>query len=351
MKRIRLIMMAAALLCAACTGKESVSEPDLTVFLDAGEVFADEAVSFRMEGHADIISFWSGEEGNDYAWREEDRLYEGEGKMSFSTAFMNGQQWKNQASSDPDVRLVTLWWSDDFGGNYTPEGVAQAHWHDISPLFAYATARVDDARDLSVATPSGGVNLRDFLPAGKKGPFWFAFRYHLHPIVNPDTDSRSRAVISGFAINLVNEALRVNEPIVTHASAGWTFVNIGFNEQDAGDNDSHTVYLPESTTSYLYFNASTYNTAERWSWAVSQAWTPSYTINLGCDYSLGIKSFSESPMRSYTYTYTAPGDYDAVFESRNVSPDGQVVTKTQHLTVHVSSRGGAQIDTPDPKVW
>ena len=343
-RRFFVMIIAAVLLCGCTDGGGRITEPDLQVFLDTQEVFTDEAVTFRFEGNADIISFWSGEEGNDYAWRTEDRVYEGTAGLSFGTGFMNGQQWKNQASASSADKLVTLWWSDDFGGDYTAAGVAAAHWHDITGLFTFASTRVDDARNLATATPSGTVSIYDFLPAGAKGPFWFAFRYHLKPVVEAATDSRSRAVVSGFTINCVNEALHVNEPLVTNSTAGWTFVNTGYDENDAN-------YMPEASASYIYFNASTANTAERFSWAVSKAWTPSVDINLGCDYAVGIKSYSDSPMKGYTHTYTAPGDYDAVFECRNVSQDGQVLTTERHVTVHVSPRGGATIDNPDPKTW
>ena len=338
-RKILCYLAAAATLSGCFSPLDHVTDPELEVFLDAPSVYVDEPVNFRFEGSADIISFWSGEQGGDYAWRETDRIYSGEGKLSFGTAFMNGQQWKNQASADPDTKLLTLWWSDDFGGDYTPAGVAAAHWHDATALFTFASTRVDDARNLANATASGQVSLENLLPAGNKGPFWFAFRYHLKPIVDAATDSRSRAVVSGFAIKSVNEALHADEAVVTHSSAGWTFVNIGYTDADRD-------YMPENSASYIYFNASTANTAERWSWAVSKAYTPDFSINLGCDHAVGIKAFSDSPMKGYTYTYSEPGEYDAVFESRNVAADGTVRTKVQHVAVHVSARGGGSIDAP-----
>ena len=338
-RKILCYLAAAAALAGCSSGLDRVTDPELEVFLDAPAVYVDEPVNFRFEGNADIISFWSGEQGSDYAWRETDRIYSGAGKLSFGTAFMNGAQWKNQASADPDTKLLTFWWSDDFGGDYTPTGVANAHWHDATSLFTFASTRVDDARNLANATPSGSVPLENLLPAGNKGPFWFAFRYHLKPIVDAATDSRSRAVVSGFTVKSVNEALHADEAVVTHSSAGWSFVNIGYTDADAE-------YMPENSASYLYFNASTTNKDERWSWAVSKAYTPDFSINLGCDHAVGIKAFSDSPMKGYTYTYSEPGEYDVVFESRNIAADGTVRSKVQHVAVHVSARGGGSIDAP-----
>ena len=338
-RKILSYLVAVVALAACANPFDRVDNPEFEVFLDNATVYVDEPVNFRFQGNADIISFWSGEQGNDYTYRETDRVYAGTGSLSFGTAFMNGQQWKNQASTDVDTKLLTFWWSDDFNGNYSEEGIAAAHWHDATSLFTFASTRVDDARNLANATPSGSVPLSNILPAASEGPFWFAFRYHLKPIVDAATDSRSRAVVSGFAINSVNESLHVNEAVVTHTSAGWSIVNMGYTDADKD-------YMPENSASYLYFNASTSNTAERWSWAVSKAYKPDFNINLGCDYAVGIKAYSDSPMKGYTHTYSAPGDYDVVFESRNIASDGTVKNRIQHVMVHVSARGGGNIDAP-----
>ena len=341
-KSILLPLMALVFGCTAEKGEPGV--PGITVSAGRDAFYVDEPVEFRFEGEADIISFWSGENGNDYLWRNEERIYEGEGVMSFGTAFMNGAQWKHQLSDDSSEKLVTFWWSDDFDGDYTAAGVSRATWHDATSFFEFASTRVEDARLLSSATPSGEVKLSDIIPSSAASPVYFAFRYHLLPYVDAATDSRSRAVVSGFTVNCVNSSLHVKDPIVTNSSAGWTFVNIGYNADDEN-------YLPEASASYIYFNSSTANTAERWSWAISRPFTPDYSVNMGCDHALGIKSFSDTPIATYTHTYTNPGTYEAVFESRNVSLSGKVSEKKQHITIKVYDRGGAIIDNPEQKVW
>lgn len=343
MKKLQFFLLL-TLLAAGCmpdAGREPT--PDFDVSAPGTTFFAEDPVRFGIIGDADVISFWSGETGNDYAWRETDRVYEGEGFLSFGTAFMNGAQWKNQASDDIDKKLLTFWWSDDFSGSYTAEAIAAATWHDATDAFSFASARVNDARVLSDATPSGSVALKDIIPATAGKPLYFAFRYHLQPMLDAAVDSRSRAVVSGFAINCVNPARHINETVVNNSSAGWSFVNIGYSDDDAN-------YMPEASASYIYFNASTANTAERWSWAVSQAYTPDYSVNFGCDYAVGIKSFSDAPLNSYTYTYSEPGDYDAVFVASNVSADGTVKTIEKHIPIKVVERGAATIDNPGDAV-
>lgn len=343
-KALILFLASGAFLFSCSKEGEKISAPSLEVSIPSVLYFVDEPVEFSFEGNADLISFWSGESGNDYAWRDADRIYQGEASLSFGSAFMNGQQWKHQALANPSDKLVTFLWSDDFDGDYTQAGVSKATWHDATNLFTFASARVNDARNLASATASGTVSLSDIIPSLGKGPYYFAFRYHLTPVVDAATDSRSRAVISNFTINCVNDSLHVKESVVTNSSAGWSFVNIGYNDSDSD-------YMPEASASYIFFNSSTANTAERWSWAISKPYTPELSINLGCDYAMGIKSFSDSPMKGYTWSYSKPGVYEAVFVSRNVSADGNTLEKVQRLTFGVSERGGAIIDTPEQKEW
>lgn len=344
-KNCILLLLPLLALVPGCTAEKAApGAPGLTVSAEGEAFYVDEPVEFRFTGNADFISFWSGENGSDYLWRSEERIYEGEGVMSFGTAFMNGAQWKNQLSDDSSRKLLTFWWSDDFDGDYTSDGIARATWHDATSFFEFASSRVDDARLLSTATPSGEVKLSDIIPSSAASPVYFAFRYHLLPFVDAASDSRSRAVVSGFTVNCVNDSLHVKDPVVTNASAGWTFVNIGYGADDEN-------YLPESSASYIFFNSSTTNTAERWSWSVSRPYTPDYSVNMGCDHALGIKGFSDSPLTSFTHAYSNPGTYDAVFESRNVSASGKVSIKKQHITIRVFDRGGAIIDNPERKEW
>ena len=341
MKTKLLLLAAAALLLSCSKAGESPEEPSLKVSIAAVRYYVDEPVEFSFEGDADLISFWSGESGNDYAWRAADRVYEGEAFVSFGSAFMNGAQWTRQATAD---KLVSFLWSDDFDGDYTQTGISKATWHDATGHFTFASARVDDARNLSSATASGSVSLSDIIPSLGAGPYYFAFRYHLIPNKVVTTDSRSRAVISNFKVNCVNDSLHVNESVVTNSSAGWSFVNIGYDADDAD-------YMPEASASYIFFNSSTTNKEERWSWAVSKPYKPDLSINLGCDYAVGIKSFSDSPMKGYTWSYSKPGIYRAVFVSRNISSEGKTSEKVQRLTFGISERGAATIDNPEQKEW
>ena len=344
MKKI-LIMIAFAAFGVACTdGAGTAATPDFSVKAESATVFVDEPVYFSFEGGADIISFWSGEQGSDYAWRDKERIVEGEGYLHFATAFSNGAQWRNQALDDISKKPLTFLWSDDFSGVYTADSLEAATWHDATSLFTFASSRVNDSRLATDATESGRVALSHIIPAGTHSPLYFAFRYHMLPILDASTDSRSRASVHAFTIDCINEAAHVNEAVVTNSTAGWTIVNSGYNADDAQ-------YMPQVAASYIYFNCSTTNTGERYSWAVSRPYTPDYSVNMGCDYAVGIKAFADAPMKGYTHSYSAPGDYTAVFRSSNVARDGSSASTLHEIKIKVIQGGSASIDQPEQKEW
>ena len=344
MKKIFILMAFAAFGVACTDGDGKASSPDFSVTASSATVFVDETVDFSFEGGADIISFWSGEPGNDYAWSGKERIAEGEGYLHFATAFSNGAQWQNQALDDISKKPLTFLWSDDFSGVYTLDSLKKATWHDATGLFTFPSARVSDSRVAADATESGRVAVSDIIPAGTRTPLYFAFRYHVLPIRVASTDSRSRAAVHAFTIDCINEAAHVNEAVVTNSTAGWTIVNSGYNDDDAQ-------YMPQVAASYIYFNCSTTNEGERYSWAVSRPYTPDYSVNMGCDYAVGIKAYADAPMKGYTHSYSAPGDYTAVFRSTNVARDGSSASTLHEIKIKVVQGGSASIDQPEQKEW
>ena len=344
MKRIVLLTLLATLALSCSDRYTTVGKPDLKISLDGSKFYVDEPLTFSFKGDADIISFWSGEEGNDYEWRATDRILQSEGVLSFGTAFQAGAQWKNQALPDEDSKLISFLWSDDFDGDYSIEGIGRAHWHAVTDSFTIASARVDNARLLNNATPSGDVYLKDLIPADAHLPLYFAFRYHIQAYYDSLANSRSRVAVSSFTIRGVNADLNMNEVLVNNSTAGWTLVSSGYADADKD-------YMPEVAPSYIWFDCSTSNRAERFCWAVSQAYNPDYSVNLGCDYAVGIKSFSDTPLNSYTYSYSKPGNYRVVFSSSNVASDGKASMALQSFDIEIVSRGSATVDNPEHKDW
>lgn len=337
--------MLLASLALSCSDRfSSVGAPDLRISLEGSTFYVDEPLTFSFKGDADIISFWSGEEGNDYEWRAKDRIYESEGVLSFGSAFQAGAQWRNQALSDEDSKLISFLWSDDFDGDYSLEGIGRATWHAVTDSFTFASARVANAKVLADATPSGERYLKDIIPANARLPLYFAFRYHIQAFDAAANNARTRAAISSFTIRGVNSALNMDEALVTNTSAGWTLVTSGYSDADGE-------YMPSVAPSYIWFDCSTTNQAERFCWAVSKPFTPDYSVNLGCDYAVGIKAFSDTPLKSYTYSYAVPGRYKVVFTSSNVASDGKSKAALQSFDIEIINRGSATVDAPEQKEW
>lgn len=345
MKKIYLSLISVALAFAGCANKvDPPVEPTFAVSSDNAVVFVQEGVHFSISGHADFVTFYSGEKGNDYAFRDKERIYEGECFLSFASAFQAGQQYKNQTESDPLDKLVSMWWSDDFSGEYTEEAINAATWHDMTGLFTWPSARVDNARDVKLNTDAGTVNLADIFTDGIPQKFFFAYRYKVDILDEDGLNGRSKAVVSGFKINNVCAEAMVNEAVVSQGESLWTLVNIGFEDIEATN-------LPVNNAAYIYFNCGQATNVPKLCWAVSKPISLNSQVNTGCDYGTGIKSFSEDDLTTYSYTFANPGVYDVHFVATNVSRDGRMSTKDNSVKVTVVDQGGASIDDPTIKPW
>ena len=116
----------AAALVACDKGFEKVTEPTLELSTPMTTYFTQEPVVFNIESNANFLSFYSGERGNDYAYAQQERIYEGEAFVSFNTAFQAGSQWKTQLEADPEKKSLRMFYSTDFSGVYTVEEVEKA---------------------------------------------------------------------------------------------------------------------------------------------------------------------------------------------------------------------------------
>lgn len=348
MKRYIIPVLLTALLVAGCNKKfNMVTDPDISASVESSTVFVGEGVNFHFDGSADFITFYSGEEGNDYEFRDIDRTYDGVGYLSFSCGFQNGSQYMRQSEAESMDKMLSFWWSDDFDGNYTLESIEKATWHDLSNFFTWPSSRVvsDNARDLKTNEPCGEMPLDALIGKTTDKPVYFAFRYKCDPLNAEGTNGRSRAVVSAFRIRNICEEVNIREDLVSQTTANlWHLVTKGY----------ENVVLtsqPEVNVSYIYFNCDAASDVEKICWAVTSPVTLDYTVNVGCDYGLGIKSFTNDNFTDYTYSYAEPGDYKVHLIYRNVGAAGDQREKQQEIDIKVIDTGTAGIDDPEIKIW
>lgn len=348
MKRIVILFAVAAALLVSCDkGFESVSEPTLNLSTELSTYFTQEPVVFKIDSDADYLSFYSGERGNDYTYAQQERIYEGEAYITFNTAFQAGAQWKNQLEEDVEKKILRFFYSTDFSGLYTYDEVEKATWKELTTEFEYPTKRADNAKVLNQTTPAGEKNLADLIPAEDLAkPIFFAFRYKIDAYDAALNNARSRASVRNFQIYTECEEINASETLVNQGNAGWMFVKKGY-ENESGN------YAPEIESAYIWFDCdgSKEGDSERICWAISSPIKINTDVNIGCDYGVGIKSYPDVPIGSYTYTYAKPGTYEVVVVAANVDHEGNRMEKSEKVTIKVVEQGFADIEQPEDGQW
>ena len=329
-------MILAMALVSCHSGFEKAVTPNLNVTTDSEVYFTDDAVVFNIDSDADFISFYSGEKGNSYEYAQKERIYEGQLYLSFSSAFQAGAQWKRQLEEDVTKRILRVFWSSDFTGEYNAEAIAAATWNELTASADFPTSRAENAKLLSNTTPSGGIDITSLADEGK--PVYFAFRYHIDTYNEELANSRSRASVFNFLINSRAAEVNASEDVVTQSKMGWQLVMSGFENSEK---------KPEDCSSYLWFDCDTGNTVDLECWAISAPVALENKVNIGCDYAVGIKKYVDEPLKTYTYKYSTPGTYEVCFVAANVDHEGVRKETVKKLQIVVSDHGGAEIVQPD----
>jgi hypothetical protein len=137
MKSIKKIIVSIpliALVLTSCEDFEEVNEPNFDISVSNETVTVGEEVEFVINNAPNFLSFYSGEFGYEYQYRNRTNI-NGTVNMSFDCA----QHYQNGTSlSDPGLSVQ---YSTDYDGAGTAESIALATWIDISDKFVLPTAR------------------------------------------------------------------------------------------------------------------------------------------------------------------------------------------------------------------
>ncbi len=141
----------------SCVEDEAPSV-ELKVALDKQVYQVGEPVTFKLNGNPDNIVFYSGEVGHNYAYKER---YHADGDL-----LVNFNSWVRYGDIYHNLKFLV---SSDFSGVYDKENVEAATWIDLSDKFRFSVG--DDQ------TPSGEVNLKEYVGAAEDAKLFVAFRY------------------------------------------------------------------------------------------------------------------------------------------------------------------------------
>lgn len=326
-----IILFLTALAVSGCRKEfEKVEDVDFSVRTSAPVYKVGEPVVFRMSGKPDFITFYSGEVGNDYAYKDTDRITETGMTFSFTTTTSSG------TDGYPNPSSVPVAYSSDFSGEYTEEAVRQATWHDITDNF-----QMPDNTGVSSLFSNDFYITSLYEDDGK--PLYFSFHY----VVDAFDQSAAGGAGNGRtqwnfgSISFNGVAGETISELYDMVSAGWQIVlTPSYDGQSS---------MPDINASRILLRSEFKPDHQLECWAVSGPIYKVDNINNGPDRGLGIKSVADADMTSYSYTYNEPGEYQVAFVAANANVyDRKEVVR--HVTVKVVEDEGS-IESPEPGEW
>lgn len=292
---------------AFCT-KDNVADPSFDVTVEKLQYKVNDTVKFKFGGNADLITFYSGEKGREYQYRERDFIPDGKKELQIETRVTYGTQKDN-------LKLMV---SSDFKGIYDSVAVKNATWIDITNKF-----KLSSGAGLADVLKSDKVDISDVLVPGK--PVFFAFKYFATSTPPPATTTTQR----GWRITMFNLSLKYPDvPEVSLANltnAKWTSVNF----RDGLDAAGKSKWIFFATAGMINYDPkSSLNESE--AWAITKGFLPD---NAAPDKGVPIKEYS---LRgdSYAYSFAKKGVYKVTFVASNVNYNGQKsIVKEVEITI------------------
>lgn len=287
----KLLLCFFILFLVSCT-KITVTTPVFDVTTEKTSFAKGERVLFNISGDPNLITFFSGEPLNNYAYKDGRIILPDRLTASFTTGIAYGTQ--------PD--LLSVWVSKDFNGIYTIDNVLKATWsNNITKDFAMAPKSYNSSSSSKVMK-SGELDL--YPEADTSKPFYLAFRYYKLP-----------DAIAGTQRNWFVRSVDVQ------------LGNILGSTQVSKTGDFEIVYDEHFTDPTLMNNTITSTTMTiRAPSALGgdtvQVWAISNPIifdkiNYGPDRGIPLKGYRDDAVRTYEYIFKTPGTYTVTFVAKN----------------------------------
>ncbi len=277
-----------AMIFASCEKEKEIDLSDFSVKTESSTFKVGEQITFKFNGNAPQISFFSGEAGNSYDFKDSARI-DNIAKLFFS--------FENHNAAVPVVN-VKLLVSTDFDGVYEYPNVTSATWTDISSRF-----------HLAEPGPYPGSwefsNVVDIANAIKKGkPLYFAFKY-VAPAF-PSGTIPSRNYRTRKHVLEAETKFGYQSSVANYTGMGWNLVK----------KDNMVTSGSVVASSIMLFSPSSSYRDEYEEWGVSKGFELG-DVNLGVDRSVPIKVYADATLSEYVHTYTKPGTYTATFVGTN----------------------------------
>ncbi len=291
--KIYLVVLAIAL--NACSKTMELGALDFDASLSTETIKVGEEMSFNLTGNANIITFYSGELGKDYQYRDGRPLSLSAPMVSFSSDAWYGTQ-RDQ---------ISILVSTEFNGDYSAENVNSSfmagEWIDISHAFPL-TENTGTRQTVS----NGPFDLSSIITDAKKD-IYFAYRNLTSTAGNPTQWTFSRFLITA-------NTLLGQQTLVDQKTADWQLAVLATPGQtNTGTTPSSSVWFPRNTNK----NAIVHN------WIITKK-IDFADKDLGPDIGTPIKSYADPQLTELKHTYHQPGTYIASFLASNVNANGEV---------------------------
>ncbi len=302
---------------ASCKKEVDVHIPDFDVQVESLEAKVNEELTFNFSGSPDFINFYSGEWGNDYAYRE-GRIEESDVVLSFESLIIDNRIPKSTQENQLSIQV-----SNNFNGELNIADIEAADWKDITGDFR--VVNLSDENNSWIA--SGKVNISPYIEEGKAT--YIAFKYLVMP-------RSTHGVAPNFlrVRNFLLESILVNgekTTLATHSNVGLTPPKdlVRSASFAAGRGNLQSTYIN------FYGNISpSQDDVAHSAWAVTNPIQIGKKVNFGIDKAISVKTVADVTVNSFTHTYKSPGTYKVVFVAKNANIYGEKdVIKTLEINV------------------
>ena len=292
MKKIFAIA-AFACLFTACQKEIKAPEVDFNVEVNKTTFQVGDTVKFQFSGNPDNITFFSGEPGMKYKYRERTKA---EGTPQFS--FTSYRQYGVQQGA------LHVFVSTDFNGT-VDEHVGDATWKEITDRVTISDGSPD--------TESGVVDLSEF---DNGDPLYIAFRYLGE---ENETSAQPKYTITDFVVrNVLDDGVTLE--VADMSNLGWSAVSLQNPDREWNISASSIIMAGGPPKS-----------PDNDDWAVTRGLNLSKVLP---DRGFALKNIT-SQMDGYDYVYTTPGEYTVTFLATNATKD-EMNTVVRELNITVT---------------
>ncbi len=234
-----------------------------------------EPVKFNISGNAENITFFSGEAGSVYEYRNRTKA---EGTPQFS--FTSFRQYGIQENT------LNVFASTSFDGKMD-ENIGSGTWTDITDKVALSTGADN--------TPSGTVDLTEF---DNDNPLYIAFRYL--GFDQPNSAQRTWTIKNFVVQNILKDGTQMDVADMS---------NVGWREISVKNSDRKWAIAVDQ----IKIGGGPANTPDNEDWAVTK---PLNLSKVQPDIGFALKNIT-TKMTEYEYIYDTPGDYVVTFIATN----------------------------------